>query len=71
LLVPHTLRLVLGPDHRLLLPGSALGGAAFVVLMDAPARYAIRPNCRSVCSPRASWAVVPVAAAPRKYGYVL
>jgi iron complex transport system permease protein len=43
LVVPHTLRLVLGPDHRLLLPGSALGGAAFVVLMDALARYAIRP----------------------------
>jgi ABC-type Fe3+-siderophore transport system permease subunit len=41
LLVPHTLRLVLGPDHRLLLPGSALGGAAFVVLMDTLARYAV------------------------------
>jgi iron complex transport system permease protein len=43
LVVPHTLRMLLGPDHRLLLPSSALGGAAFVVLMDALARYAIRP----------------------------
>jgi len=43
LVVPHTLRLLLGPDHRLLLPGSALAGAVFVVLMDALARYAIRP----------------------------
>jgi iron complex transport system permease protein len=43
LVVPHTLRMLFGPDHRLLLPASALGGAAFVVLMDALARYAIRP----------------------------
>jgi iron complex transport system permease protein len=43
LLVPHALRLVLGPDHRLLLPGSALAGAAFLVLMDALARFVIRP----------------------------
>jgi iron complex transport system permease protein len=34
LLVPHVLRLWLGPDQRLLLPASALGGAAFLVLAD-------------------------------------
>ena len=38
LIVPHLLRLVLGPDHRLLLPASALGGASFLVLCDTLAR---------------------------------
>jgi iron complex transport system permease protein len=34
LIVPHVLRLWLGPDQRLLLPASAVGGAAFLVLAD-------------------------------------
>lgn len=34
LIVPHVLRLWLGPDQRLLLPASALGGAAFLMLSD-------------------------------------
>jgi len=38
LIVPHLLRLRLGPDHRLLVPASALGGAAFLVLCDTAAR---------------------------------
>jgi len=38
LIIPHLLRLVLGPDHRLLVPASALGGAAFLVLCDTAAR---------------------------------
>jgi iron complex transport system permease protein len=38
LIVPHGLRLLLGPDHRLLLPASALGGGAFLVLCDGLAR---------------------------------
>jgi iron complex transport system permease protein len=38
LIIPHALRLVLGPDHRLLVPASALGGAAFLVLCDTLAR---------------------------------
>jgi iron complex transport system permease protein len=38
LVVPHLLRLVLGPDHRLLLPASVLGGAAFLVLCDLGSR---------------------------------
>ncbi len=39
LVVPHLLRLVIGPDHRLLLPASMLGGAALLVLADLVARH--------------------------------
>ncbi len=38
LIIPHLLRLVLGPDHRLLVPAAALGGAAFLVVCDTLAR---------------------------------
>ena len=38
LVVPHSLRLLLGADHRLLVPASALGGAAFLVLADMLSR---------------------------------
>src|SRR5260370_31929185 len=38
LVVPHAVRAVTGPDHRVVLPASALGGAAFLVLADAAAR---------------------------------
>jgi len=38
LIIPHLLRLVIGPDHRLLVPASALAGAAFLVLCDTAAR---------------------------------
>lgn len=38
LIVPHGLRLALGPDHRLLVPASFLGGATFLVAADAVAR---------------------------------
>lgn len=38
LVVPHMLRLVLGPDHRRLLPLSMLGGAAFVLACDLACR---------------------------------
>jgi iron complex transport system permease protein len=44
LVVPHLLRMVLGPDHRLLLPSAFLGGAAFMVLADLLARLLIAPN---------------------------
>jgi iron complex transport system permease protein len=43
LIVPHALRLVWGSDHRFLLPGSALAGAAFLLLADAAARTAAAP----------------------------
>ncbi|MDJ0789343.1 MAG: iron ABC transporter permease [Myxococcota bacterium] len=38
LITPHLLRLRIGPDHRLLVPASALAGAAFLVLCDTAAR---------------------------------
>ncbi len=38
LIVPHLFRLWLGPDQRLLVPASALGGAAFLILADLLAR---------------------------------
>jgi iron complex transport system permease protein len=44
LIVPHVLRLAFGADHRLLLPASFLGGAAFLVLADLLARVAIAPT---------------------------
>ena len=43
LIVPHLLRLLLGADHRLLLPASFLGGAAFLVWADTLARTALAP----------------------------
>lgn len=43
LLVPHLLRLALGPDHRLLLPGSALLGANLLLLADLCARTWVVP----------------------------
>lgn len=43
LLVPHALRSLLGPDHRLLLPASALCGGSFLVLCDLLAQVVARP----------------------------
>jgi iron complex transport system permease protein len=43
LIVPHMIRLALGADHRLLLPASILGGAAFTVAADLVARIVIAP----------------------------
>lgn len=34
LMVPHIMRLLIGPDHRVLLPGSFLGGAIFLIWAD-------------------------------------
>ncbi|RKN22078.1 iron ABC transporter permease [Micromonospora musae] len=48
LVVPHALRLVIGPDNRILLPASALGGAAFLVLADLIARIAFSPTSLQV-----------------------
>jgi iron complex transport system permease protein len=42
LVVPHLIRMVAGPAHRLLLPASALGGAVLLVGADLVARTAIR-----------------------------
>lgn len=38
LIVPHMVRMVIGPDHRLLIPASATLGAAFLVMIDDLAR---------------------------------
>jgi iron complex transport system permease protein len=43
LIVPHLIRLVAGPDHRLLLPACALGGASLVVGADVLARTIAEP----------------------------
>lgn len=43
LVVPHLLRLSIGPDHRYLLPGSALLGAALLLLADLLARTLVVP----------------------------
>jgi len=41
LIVPHVMRLILGPDHRLLMPASLLAGAIFLVWADTVARTAL------------------------------
>jgi iron complex transport system permease protein len=41
LVVPHVMRLLVGPDHRVLLPTSALAGAVFLVVSDTVARTAV------------------------------
>jgi iron complex transport system permease protein len=41
LVVPHAIRLIAGPGHRILLPASALGGALILVLGDLAARTMI------------------------------
>lgn len=38
LVIPHLLRLILGPDHRFLVPACLFGGAAYLVLCDLLAR---------------------------------
>lgn len=43
LLVPHGVRLVVGPGHRTLLPASALGGAVLVLAADTVARTVALP----------------------------
>lgn len=43
LIVPHMVRILVGPDHRRLLPASALAGAAFLGLADTLARTLLAP----------------------------
>jgi iron complex transport system permease protein len=43
IVVPHLLRLVIGPDHRYLLPASALLGASFLLMADAVSRLIVAP----------------------------
>lgn len=44
LIVPHAVRLVVGPDQRKVLPVSLLGGAVFLVLVDLVTRTVDKPN---------------------------
>ena len=44
LVVPHLVRLAIGPDHRTLLPGSALLGAIVLTLADTVGRVAVAPS---------------------------
>jgi iron complex transport system permease protein len=48
LVVPHMMRMLLGPDHTRLLPVTALAGAVFLVLADTAARTLIAPAELSV-----------------------
>ncbi len=43
LVVPHLVRLLAGPDHRVLLPASILAGAALLLFADLIARLALAP----------------------------
>ena len=43
LIIPHAVRLLFGPDHRQLLPLSAIIGAAFLVVADTIARIVVAP----------------------------
>lgn len=43
LVVPHVIRMAIGPNHRLLLPASALGGAILLLAADTVARIAVAP----------------------------
>lgn len=44
LVVPHIVRLTIGPDHRSLLPASALAGAVLLLAADTVARVAVAPT---------------------------
>ncbi len=43
LIVPHIIRMLIGPDHRYLIPGSALAGAILLIVADAIARVVVAP----------------------------
>jgi iron complex transport system permease protein len=43
LIVPHLLRRVVGPDHRVLLPATLFGGGAFLVVCDTISRSVLAP----------------------------
>lgn len=43
LVVPHLVRLLAGPDHRVLLPASLLAGGTLLLFADLVARLALAP----------------------------
>jgi iron complex transport system permease protein len=44
LIIPHAVRMLFGPDHRLLIPASALVGASFLICSDTIARTIAAPT---------------------------
>jgi len=44
LVIPHILRMIVGPDHRQLIPASIFGGAAYVIVMDLICRVIVAPG---------------------------
>jgi len=44
LIIPHMMRILVGPDHRILLPASALAGGIFLVWADTIARTVLSPT---------------------------
>jgi iron complex transport system permease protein len=44
MMVPHAVRMLVGPDHRILLPASVLAGGAFLTAADAVARSILAPS---------------------------
>lgn len=43
LIIPHVVRLVVGPDHKVLLPAAAVAGGLFLIICDALARVVLAP----------------------------
>ena len=43
IVVPHVVRLIAGPDHRIVLPGSMLAGATLLLVADCFARVIVAP----------------------------
>jgi iron complex transport system permease protein len=43
LIIPHMTRILVGPDHRILIPSSALTGAVIMILCDTIGRMIVRP----------------------------
>ena len=44
LIIPHMVRLLIGPDHRWLLPATALAGASLLIIADSIARVVVLPT---------------------------
>jgi iron complex transport system permease protein len=44
LIIPHTIRMIFGPSHKVLIPFAALLGAIFLIICDALARTIIPPS---------------------------
>ena len=68
IVVPHLVRLIVGVDHRIVLPASALFGAAFLVACDLVARTLLAPVeiPVGVVTAHDRRAVLPMAAGPKR-----